>query len=198
MLGILVIFTLLIAGNCQHEGEQRRGSGWTSPKPTFFIWAAGLFNLSCANCIMTIIIFCSTLLSISEASYMISWFNVQGPTVSPVFCKRDGKVASDYFAIVICVPKKELYKSVQQLRMVRVYSFDSHIYLCIYKLYWNKWHDELDCNNSWTISVYFYIWVYSCNVLSVQYISLLCIFCRTRWNQSWFASYKEYMNELEG
>lgn len=43
---------------------------------------------------------------------------VQGPTVSPVFCKRDGKVTSDYYAIVICVPKKALYKSVQQLRAV--------------------------------------------------------------------------------
>ncbi|KAK7839588.1 atp phosphoribosyltransferase 2 [Quercus suber] len=43
---------------------------------------------------------------------------LQGPTVSPVFRKRDGKFASDYFAIVICVPKKALYKSVQQLRAV--------------------------------------------------------------------------------
>ncbi|KAL0013152.1 hypothetical protein SO802_000221 [Lithocarpus litseifolius] len=43
---------------------------------------------------------------------------LQGPTVSPVLCKRDGKVASDYFAIVICVPKKALYESVQQLRLV--------------------------------------------------------------------------------
>ncbi|KAL3814512.1 hypothetical protein ACJIZ3_015780 [Penstemon smallii] len=43
---------------------------------------------------------------------------LQGPTVSPVFCKRDGKVTSDYYAIVICVPKKALYKSVQQLRAI--------------------------------------------------------------------------------
>ncbi|KAK6157024.1 hypothetical protein DH2020_011272 [Rehmannia glutinosa] len=43
---------------------------------------------------------------------------LQGPTVSPVFCKRDGKVAADYYAIVICVPKKALYKSVQQLRVI--------------------------------------------------------------------------------
>lgn len=43
---------------------------------------------------------------------------LQGPTVSPVLCKRDGKVAADYYAIVICVPKKALYKSVQQLRAV--------------------------------------------------------------------------------
>ena len=47
---------------------------------------------------------------------------MQGPTVSPVFCKRDGKVTPDYYAIVICVPKKALYKSVQQLRAV------SHLY----------------------------------------------------------------------
>lgn len=50
---------------------------------------------------------------------MLSWLYVQGPTVSPVFCKRDGRVAADYYAIVICVPKKALYKSVQQLRAVR-------------------------------------------------------------------------------
>ncbi|KAF9661417.1 hypothetical protein SADUNF_Sadunf19G0066600 [Salix dunnii] len=43
---------------------------------------------------------------------------LQGPTVSPVFCKRDGKVAPDFYAIVICVPKKALYESVQQLREV--------------------------------------------------------------------------------
>lgn len=43
---------------------------------------------------------------------------LQGPTVSPVFCKRDGKVVADYYAIVICVPKKSLYKSVQQLRAI--------------------------------------------------------------------------------
>lgn len=43
---------------------------------------------------------------------------LQGPTISPVFCKRDGRVTADYFAIVICVPKKSLYKSVQQLRAI--------------------------------------------------------------------------------
>ncbi|XP_022748658.1 ATP phosphoribosyltransferase 2, chloroplastic-like [Durio zibethinus] len=43
---------------------------------------------------------------------------LQGPTVSPVFRKHDGKVAADYYAIVICVPKKALYKSVQQLRAI--------------------------------------------------------------------------------
>lgn len=43
----------------------------------------------------------------------------QGPTISPVYCKRDRKVVVDYYAIVICVPQKTLYKSVQQLRSVR-------------------------------------------------------------------------------
>ncbi|XP_022875810.1 ATP phosphoribosyltransferase 2, chloroplastic-like [Olea europaea var. sylvestris] len=47
-----------------------------------------------------------------------SSLNMQGPTVSPVFCKRDGRVTADYYAIVICVPKKALYKSVQQLRAI--------------------------------------------------------------------------------
>ncbi|KAL4580734.1 hypothetical protein LXL04_016936 [Taraxacum kok-saghyz] len=43
---------------------------------------------------------------------------LQGPTVSPVFRKIDGRVKADYYAIVICVPKKQLYKSVQQLRAI--------------------------------------------------------------------------------
>ncbi|XP_072963846.1 ATP phosphoribosyltransferase, chloroplastic-like [Typha angustifolia] len=43
---------------------------------------------------------------------------LQGPTISPVFCRRDGKVAVDYYAINICVPQKSLYKSIQQLRSV--------------------------------------------------------------------------------
>ncbi|XP_068668496.1 ATP phosphoribosyltransferase 2, chloroplastic-like [Aristolochia californica] len=43
---------------------------------------------------------------------------LQGPTISPVFCKRSGSVIVDYYAIVICVPKKALYKSVQQLRAI--------------------------------------------------------------------------------
>ncbi|KAL9448423.1 hypothetical protein AB3S75_015831 [Citrus x aurantiifolia] len=47
-----------------------------------------------------------------------SFSGLQGPTVSPVFCKHDGKVTADYYAIVMCVPKKALYKSVQQLRAI--------------------------------------------------------------------------------
>ncbi|GKB93493.1 ATP phosphoribosyltransferase, catalytic domain-containing protein [Tanacetum coccineum] len=43
---------------------------------------------------------------------------LQGPTISPVFRKVDGVVTPDYYAIVICVPEKELYKSVQQLRAI--------------------------------------------------------------------------------
>ncbi|KAL6560693.1 ATP phosphoribosyltransferase 2, chloroplastic [Orobanche gracilis] len=43
---------------------------------------------------------------------------LQGPTVSPVFCKHNGSASPDYYAIVICVPKQALYKSVQQLRMI--------------------------------------------------------------------------------
>ncbi|KAL3635240.1 ATP phosphoribosyltransferase 2, chloroplastic [Castilleja foliolosa] len=43
---------------------------------------------------------------------------LQGPTVSPVFSNRNGSTAADYYAIVICVPKQALYKSVQQLRMI--------------------------------------------------------------------------------
>ncbi|KAJ4833070.1 ATP phosphoribosyltransferase 2, chloroplastic [Turnera subulata] len=43
---------------------------------------------------------------------------LQGPTISPVYCKRNGEVVVDYYAIVICVPKKALYESVQQLRQI--------------------------------------------------------------------------------
>ncbi|KAL8217834.1 hypothetical protein R6Q57_021207 [Mikania cordata] len=43
---------------------------------------------------------------------------LQGPTISPVFRKSDEGVKADYYAIVICVPKKLLYKSVQQLRAI--------------------------------------------------------------------------------
>lgn len=43
---------------------------------------------------------------------------LQGPTVSPVFSKRNGEVKPDYYAIVICVPKKQLYDSVRQLREI--------------------------------------------------------------------------------
>ncbi|CAI9103785.1 OLC1v1002337C2 [Oldenlandia corymbosa var. corymbosa] len=43
---------------------------------------------------------------------------LQGPTVSTVYCNRNGRVTPDYYAVVICVPKKELYKSVQQLRAI--------------------------------------------------------------------------------
>ncbi|KAG7585343.1 ATP phosphoribosyltransferase catalytic domain [Arabidopsis thaliana x Arabidopsis arenosa] len=42
----------------------------------------------------------------------------QGPTISPVYCRRGGKISVDYYAIVICVPKKTLYDSVKQLRAV--------------------------------------------------------------------------------
>lgn len=43
---------------------------------------------------------------------------LQGPTISPIFCRRDEKVVVDYYSIVICVPKKALYKSVQELRAI--------------------------------------------------------------------------------
>ena len=55
---------------------------------------------------------------------------MQGPTVSPVFCKKDGKVSADYYAIVICVPKKALYKAVQQLRAVMLFPLE--IFLSCY------------------------------------------------------------------
>ncbi|KAI8531938.1 hypothetical protein RHMOL_Rhmol11G0174700 [Rhododendron molle] len=54
-----------------------------------------------------------------------SLLGLQGPTITLVFCKHDGRIAADYYAIVICVPKKLLYKSIQQLRAVRQFSFFS-------------------------------------------------------------------------
>jgi len=41
---------------------------------------------------------------------------LQGPTISPVYTSKDGKVLVDYYAIVICVPKPKLYHAVRQLR----------------------------------------------------------------------------------
>ncbi|KAL5210335.1 hypothetical protein ABZP36_005958 [Zizania latifolia] len=43
---------------------------------------------------------------------------LQGPTISPVYCSRDGKVAVEYYAINVVVPQKSLYKSIQQLRSI--------------------------------------------------------------------------------
>lgn len=43
---------------------------------------------------------------------------LQGPTISPVYCRRDGKVAVEYYAINVVVPQKLLYKSIQQLRSI--------------------------------------------------------------------------------
>ncbi|RYR48065.1 hypothetical protein Ahy_A07g034059 [Arachis hypogaea] len=47
-----------------------------------------------------------------------SLYGFQGRTISLVFWKRDRKVKADYYAIVISVPKKALYKSIQQLRAI--------------------------------------------------------------------------------
>uniref|UniRef100_A0A0D9VP82 ATP phosphoribosyltransferase n=1 Tax=Leersia perrieri TaxID=77586 RepID=A0A0D9VP82_9ORYZ len=43
---------------------------------------------------------------------------LQGPTISPVYCSRDGQVAVEYYAINVVVPQKSLYKSIQQLRSI--------------------------------------------------------------------------------
>jgi ATP phosphoribosyltransferase len=43
---------------------------------------------------------------------------LQGPTISPVYRSRDGKVAVEYYAINVVVPQKSLYKSIQQLRSI--------------------------------------------------------------------------------
>jgi hypothetical protein len=51
----------------------------------------------------------------------ISFIKQQGPTISPVYCRRDGKVAVEYYAINVVVPQKLLYKSIQQLRSVRLF-----------------------------------------------------------------------------
>ncbi|KAL3729468.1 hypothetical protein ACJRO7_026569 [Eucalyptus globulus] len=43
---------------------------------------------------------------------------LQGPTVGPVLCISNGEVVADHNAMVSCIPKKELYSSVQQLRAI--------------------------------------------------------------------------------
>eukprot|EP00850_Spirogloea_muscicola_P008516 SM000045S16261 [mRNA] locus=s45:499447:503005:- [translate_table: standard] len=46
-----------------------------------------------------------------------SYPGLQGPTVSKVFTStEDGTVKLDYFALVVCVPKKQLYAAVRELR----------------------------------------------------------------------------------
>lgn len=45
---------------------------------------------------------------------------MQGPTVSPVYTNKSGKTEVDYYAIIICVPKPQLYQAVRQLRKVCV------------------------------------------------------------------------------
>ena len=49
-----------------------------------------------------------------------------GPTISPLYCPLDVKVAVDYYAINVVVPQKSLYKSIQQLRSV---SYLPHAFL---------------------------------------------------------------------
>lgn len=58
-------------------------------------------------------------LSLTDCLWFLLLCNEQGPTISPVYFTQDGKVSVDYYAIVICVPKKALYNSVKQLRAVR-------------------------------------------------------------------------------
>ncbi|KAF8780518.1 hypothetical protein HU200_001646 [Digitaria exilis] len=43
---------------------------------------------------------------------------LQGPTISPVYCRRDGKVALEYYAMNVVVPQKMIYKCIQQLRSI--------------------------------------------------------------------------------
>lgn len=45
-----------------------------------------------------------------------SYPGLQGPTVSPVYTNKSGKTEVDYYAIIICVPKPQLYQAVRQLR----------------------------------------------------------------------------------
>ncbi|PRQ23036.1 putative ATP phosphoribosyltransferase [Rosa chinensis] len=55
-----------------------------------------------------------------KLKYSTSWlFNMQGPTVSPVYRKGDdGKETVDYYAIIICLPEEAPYESVKQLRSI--------------------------------------------------------------------------------
>lgn len=43
---------------------------------------------------------------------------LQGPTISPVYNSTDRVVKVDYYAIVVCVQKSQLYEAVKQLRKV--------------------------------------------------------------------------------
>ncbi|WVZ55353.1 hypothetical protein U9M48_006025 [Paspalum notatum var. saurae] len=43
---------------------------------------------------------------------------LQGPTISPVYCRHNDKVAVEYYALNVVVPQKLLYKSIQELRSI--------------------------------------------------------------------------------
>lgn len=74
---------------------------------------------------------------------------MQGPTISPVYCKRDGKVSIEFYAIVICIPKKALYESVQQLRAV-----SNVLHLCFHLLLFKVSHFLWDLQIRCVLSAY--------------------------------------------
>lgn len=88
---------------------------------------------------------------VAEKIFMQTDFpGFQGPTVSPVHCENNGEVKVGYYAIVICVPKHQLYKSVGQLRAAGgsgvlvsplTYIFDEE------PSRWRKLLDQLICDN---------------------------------------------------
>jgi hypothetical protein len=65
----------------------------------------------------------------------ILFIKQQGPTMSPVYSRRDGKVSVEYYAINVVVPQKLLYKSIQQLRSVRFV----HLFLISYTTESSVW-----------------------------------------------------------
>lgn len=121
-----------MAGSCKYERKQCRGSGWASLEPGIIIWFAGevwdeaslyltmthKLQYTIISGLLSPLLYKRILFSVWWVCKKCTWLHMQGPTVSPVFCKRGGRIAVDYYAIVICVPKRALYKSVQQLRAV--------------------------------------------------------------------------------
>ncbi|KAK1298739.1 hypothetical protein QJS10_CPB14g00907 [Acorus calamus] len=70
---------------------------------------------------------------------------LQGPTISPVYCRgSDGTIKVEYYAISICVAKKDLYKSIRQLRAIDGSGVLNYNLTYIFEEETTRWRDLLE------------------------------------------------------
>ncbi|KAK1275924.1 hypothetical protein QJS04_geneDACA000874 [Acorus gramineus] len=70
---------------------------------------------------------------------------LQGPTISPVYCRgSDGTIKVEYYAINICVAKKDLYKSIRQLRAIDGSGVLNYNLTYIFEEETTRWRDLLE------------------------------------------------------